>query len=62
MIRKMGVAMANDPKGAKEKRGGPTERQNGQGDHEGSAHAAEEFVLQLPPKPQRPSGQRNDQE
>jgi len=35
--------MPNEPKPAAEKRTPPTERQNDQGDHEGSPHRPEEF-------------------
>ncbi len=42
--------MPNEPKHAKEKRTEPTERQNAQGDHEGSAHTPDEFDVMNPKK------------
>jgi hypothetical protein len=42
--------MANDPKGAAEKRTEPAKRQNAQGDHEGSPHRPEEFDAANPQK------------
>ena len=43
--------MPNDPKGAAEKRTEPDKCQNAQGDHDGSAHRAEEFDGMNPQKP-----------
>ncbi|MFN3724313.1 MAG: hypothetical protein ACK4VZ_14835 [Paracoccaceae bacterium] len=42
--------MPNEPQHAKEKRTPPAERQNAQDDHEGSAHAPEEFDVMNPQK------------
>lgn len=50
-------AMANAPKAAKEKRTPPLDRQNAQGDHEGSAHRPEEFDEVNPARQVPSSGQ-----
>jgi hypothetical protein len=42
--------MPNEPKPAKEKRTPPKERQNAQGDHEGSAHGTDAFDVMNPQK------------
>lgn len=42
--------MANEPKHAKEKRPPTPERQNAQGDEEGSAHTPDEFDVMNPQK------------
>lgn len=49
--------MPNEPKKAKEKRAEPEERQNAQGDHEGSAHSPEEFEV-MNPKKQKPANKQ----
>lgn len=40
--------MANEPRHAKEKRPETGQRQNAQGDHEGSAHSPDEFAVMNP--------------
>ncbi|TGD63980.1 hypothetical protein EYC08_11095 [Tabrizicola sp. WMC-M-20] len=42
--------MPNEPKAAKQKRPPPPDRQNAQGDHEGSAHSPDEFDVMNPQK------------
>jgi hypothetical protein len=42
--------MPNEPKHAKEKRAPTPDRQNAQGDHEGSAHSPDEFDVMNPQK------------
>jgi hypothetical protein len=42
--------MPNEPKPAAEKRTPPTDRQNAQGDHEGSPHRPAEFDVVNPAK------------
>ena len=59
--------MANKPEHARKKRADPGQRQNAQGDHEGSPHSPEEFDVMNPQKqglgegkPERPPKARVD--
>lgn len=54
--------MPNEPKPAAEKRTPPTDRQNAQGDHEGSPHRPEEFDALNPAKQVTRSGTAEDRE
>ena len=49
-IPKRVLTMPNEPKHAKEKRTPPENRQNAQGDHEGSAHGPDAFDAMNPQK------------